>query len=358
MVKRISSWFAIIAVLGLIGLSMALSGNLRGAKRMVIEVKNTDDLGNLTSSYLGLAEGNVDATLEVHLAPGVYGRASFGPMNFMLEHPDRAKAAKIDIVLKAASPDHPAIFQDMPSSIKAKNLHLENIVITGRQRAGVLKVGVAQSFTAKNLMIADNNMTDSYGAALVEMTALSTNPITVKLENSWFVRNNKAESGTLLAFAGGGAYLKEVLFNSVAFLANDLLTDVSFTGIQNVKIQNAFILKRNVSTEAQVFASFYNQPQTFTLEKSLVVTNQLEQMATFNNTPQTTLLNNSVFLTSESIPANVTWLQNTKSRVERANWLETRTAEVEAFVKTIQPNKIPKVSSVLEQFRTRFGIKP
>jgi hypothetical protein len=358
MVKRISSWFALITLLCLIGLSMAQSGNLRGAKRMVIEVKNTDDLGKLTSSYLGLADAGIDATLEVHLAPGVYGRASFGPMNFMLEHPDRAKAAKIDIVLKAASPDHPAIFQDMPSGIKAKNLHLENIVITGRQRAGVLKVAVAQSFTAKNLMISDNNMTDSYGAALVEMTALSTNPITVKLENSWFVRNNKAESGTLLAFAGGGAYLKEVLFNSVAFLENDLLTDVSFTGIQNVKIQNTFILKRNVSTEVQVFASFYNQPQTLTLEKSLVMTNKLEQLATLNNALQNTIFNNSVFLISGSLPINSTWLQNTKSRVEQASWLETRASEVEAFVKTIQPTKIPKVSSVLEQFRTKFGIKP
>lgn len=325
---------------------------------MVIEVKNTDDLGNLTSSYLGLADTGIDATLEVHLAPGVYGRASFGPMNFMLEHPERAKAAKIDIVLKAASPDHPAIFQDMPSSIKAKNLHLENIVITGRQRAGVLKVAVVQTFTAKNVMIADNNMTDSYGAALIEVTALGTNPIVVKLENSWFMRNNKAESGTLLAFAGGGAYLKEVLFDSVAFLENDLLTDVSFTGIQNVKIQNAFILKRNLSTEAQVFASFYNQPQAFTLEKCLVITNQLEQLAALNNAPQTTVLNNSVFLTSLSIPTTSTWLQNTKSRVEQATWLETRAAEVEAFVKTIQPNKIPKVAAVLKQFRTKFGIKP
>ncbi len=323
---------------------------------MVIEVKNSDDLNKLSSSYLGLADLGVDAILEVHLAPGTYGRASFGPLTLMLEHPERAKATHIDIILKAASPDHPAIFQDMPSIIKAKNLHLENIIITGRQRAGVLKIAVAQGFTAKNLMISDNIMLDSYGAALVEVTALSANPISVKLENSWFIRNNKTEKGTLIAFAGGGAYLKEVTFDSVAFLENNLLSDVSFIGIQNVKIRNAFILKRNISTEARVFASFYNQAQTFTVEKSLVILNQLEQLAVLNNARPPTNLQDSVILTTSGIPTNSTWLQNSKSRIEQANWLETRAAEIQTLLKAIQPNKIPSVLAAVKQFRNQFGI--
>ncbi len=302
---------------------------------MIYNIANSDQLNDLYSSFLGLAEETGDTSMEINLEPGVYGMASIGQIGLTLEHPDLAKAGRIDVILRASSPEAPAIFNDMFVKIRAKSVKLENVIFTKRTQARGLQFGVLESFEAKNIMVTDNNVFDPRNGALCEINGLGQKPVTAKLENIWLIKNAKEKAGTLIAFTGGMGSFQEIVFDGAAFVINEVPSDLGLFTMQKAQIKNSLILE--TSDQLQHFINTASSFASFQLESSVMCFPQNSSLVAASHNPLTKLENTQNVVIGSSNELNL--------------------EHINAFVNEIPTNTIPSVGGYLEQFRTKFGIK-
>lgn len=303
---------------------------------MIYNINNSDQLNDLYPSFLELAEDDSATSMEINLEPGVYGMASIGQIGLTLEHPDLAKTGRIDVILRSASRDAPAIFNDMFVKIRAKSVKLENIIFSKRTQARGLQFAVLESFEAKNIMMTGNNVFDPRTSALCEIKGLGQKPVTAKLENAWFVKNAKEKAGTLIAFTGGMGSFQEIVFDGAAFVLNEVPFDLGLFTVQNAQIKNSLILE--TSDQLQHFLNTQSSLGSFQLEGNVVCIPQNSSLVAETHNQLTKLENNQ----------NVVIGSNAELNLEN----------VTAFADAIPTSTIPKVSDYLEQFRTKFEIKP
>ncbi len=212
---------------------------------MKLAIASSDDLVGLYATYIQLIERDEDTSLELTFAPGVYGVASIGPVGLDLGGNPPPKQPKVDIVLRG-DPAQPVVFRDMAVRICARSVHLENVVMTGRQQ-GLLDARVASSLSMRNCVVAHNTWGGPWGGALLRVAGTYGQPAySVTVEDTWFVGNAEQSRSALLALAPAtGSYIERVNLARVTFLANRNAADVDVQEARTIHLDDVLAVKEH-----------------------------------------------------------------------------------------------------------------
>jgi len=186
-----------------------------------VDVASSDDLAALYVRYIELVDSGREATLDIALAPGVYGVASIGPIQLDLGGNPAPKDPRIDVILRGASADAPAVLRDLGMLVNARSLRLENLILTGRNQ-GLLEARVARSFEMEGCVVAGNTWGGPWGGALMRVSGVHGQPAyAVEIAETWFVRNGQQSEAALLAVGPAtGSFVERVELRGVTFLDN------------------------------------------------------------------------------------------------------------------------------------------
>jgi hypothetical protein len=332
---------------------MIAVNNYASSKHVVVEVHNSEDLNGLYVTYLELVEGLVNADdvidFEVRLAPGKYSNA-----HLTLKDVDQNRLARISVRLAADSQDAPAVLEDILVTIRAGRVQIENVVLTGSKRSGVVRASVAKSFEAKNVLIIRNNIDEELGFPVVSVDGFGINALNATFKNVWFVQNNKATKSTLLSFDGGPTYFERVEFDGVAFLENDIRTEVSMYNVANVVLRDALIVKRPGKLESRGLLSLFTVPVSVTLDHSLIAVEQADQFAS-GETPQHVDLTGTRILASD-VQAKTSRKMWFGSNLEQSGWASSRSDAVHDFVMALPTDRIGSVASSRAALEVALGL--
>lgn len=233
---------------------------------MKIEVASSDDVAALYLRYIELVDSGRELTLEVRFAPGVYGVASIGPIRLDLGGNPPPKDPKIDVILRGASADPPAVLRDLGILVTARSLRLEDLILTGRSQ-GLLEARVARSFAMARCVVAHNTWGGPWGGALMRVLGLHGRPAySVTIEDAWFVRNGQEGQAALLAIGPAtGAFVEEVTVRRVAFLENTTHGDLVVHEARAIRADDVLAVKDHAGGAAVLR---YERTQRVEIERS------------------------------------------------------------------------------------------
>jgi hypothetical protein len=236
---------------------------------MTIEVASSDDIAALYATYIELVNGGREATLDIAFAPGVYGVASVGPVQLDLGGNPVPKEPKVDIVLRGGVAGSPAVFRDMGMLVNARSLHLENLIITGRNQR-LLDARVTRKLVMKNCVIANNNWGGPWGGTLLRVTGMYDQPAyTVEIDDTWFVRNGAQSEAALLAVSPAtGSFVDQVTLRRVTFLDNTTHSDLLVREARTIHAEDVLVVKNH--SRPAVFLR-YERAGRVTVERSTFV---------------------------------------------------------------------------------------
>jgi hypothetical protein len=234
-----------------------------------IEVASSDDVAALYLRYIELVDSGRELTLEVVFAPGVYGVASIGPIRLDLGGNPPPKDPKIDVILRGASADPPAVLRDLGILVTARSLRLEGLILTGR-RQGLLEARVARAFAMARCVVAHNVWGGPWGGALMRVQGVHGRPAySVVIEDSWFVRNGQEAEAALLAIGPAtGSFVEEVVVRRVAFLENTTHGDLAVHEARAIRGDDVLAVKDGAGGAAVLR---YDRTQQVELERSTFV---------------------------------------------------------------------------------------
>jgi hypothetical protein len=236
---------------------------------MQIDIERSDDLAALYGTYIELVERGRAETLELRVAPGVYGVASFGPIQLDLGGNPPPRDPQIDVVIRGEPSTPPVVFHDLGLLVHARSLTLENLILTGRHQ-GVLEARVARHFAMKRCVVAANSWDPSWGGAVLRVTGMHDQPAyTVELEDCWFARNGEQSPAALLALVPAtGGYIERVELRGLRFLGNTTSVDLAIHEAREVRGRDLFVIKD--ARGGQVFLR-YDRCEKVALEHSTFV---------------------------------------------------------------------------------------
>ena len=213
---------------------------------MKIEIASSDDLAALYVTYIELVDRGRELTLEIAVAPGVYGVASIGPLQLDLGGNPAPKEPLIDVILRGAAPDQPAIFRDMGVVVNARSLRLENLIFTGRNQ-GLLEARVARLFEMDSCVVAGNSWGGPWGGALMRVSGVHGQPAyAVELADTWFIRNGQQSEAALLAIGPAtGSFVEQVELRRVTFLDNSTHADLTVHEARAIRAEDLFAVKQH-----------------------------------------------------------------------------------------------------------------
>jgi hypothetical protein len=216
---------------------------------MTLRIASSDELVGLYGQYCALVESNRAGTLEIELAPGTYGVASIGPIMFDLGGNPAPKDPQIDIIIRGAAKEPPVVFRDLGIVVNARSLQLENLVLTGRGQK-LLDAHVAETFTMRDCVVAGNTWGGPWEGSLVNVAGVHGKPpYSVRIEDTWFVRNDEQSRSTLLAIrAATGSYVERVELARVAFVDNATSFDVLIEEAREIQIDDLIAVKQRGDT--------------------------------------------------------------------------------------------------------------
>lgn len=222
---------------------------------MKIDVASSDDLARLYTTYIQLVERDVDTTLELELAPGRYGVASIGPINLDLGGNPAPKVPRVDVVLRGRTTQPSAVLHDMAIRVHARSLHVENVILAGRQQ-GLLDARVARSFSMRNCVVAGNTVGGPWGGVLLRIGGVyGQPPPRVAIEDTWFAGNAEGSASTLLAIAPAtGSYVDEVELSRVSLLANGNAVDLRIDEARTIHLDDVLAVKQHAAGVVVRFA--------------------------------------------------------------------------------------------------------
>lgn len=211
---------------------------------MKIEVASSDDIAALYVRYIELVDAGHEGTLDIVLAPGVYGTASIGPIQLDLGGNPAPKEPKLDIILRGGAADPPAVLRDMGMLVHARSLRLENLILAGRNQ-GLLDARVARAFEMENCVVAGNSWGGPWGGVLLRVLGVHGQPAyTVDITDTWFVRNSQQSEATLLAVAPAtGSFIEEVKLRRVTFLENGTHADLRVQEARAIRAEDVLAVK-------------------------------------------------------------------------------------------------------------------
>jgi hypothetical protein len=205
---------------------------------MVIQVTTSDELHALRLTYMELAASARESTLEIVVAPGVYGVASIGPIQLDLG----ANGSKIDVVLRG---EGSVVFDDLLVSVNARSLHLENLVLRNNRRT-LLDARVANRFSMRGCVVSDNMWGGPPGGALMQVTGTYGKPApSVHIADTWFVRNGGLTQAALLEVRPAtGSFVDHLHLDGVVFLDNGVHADLQLVGVKTININDVVARKK------------------------------------------------------------------------------------------------------------------
>ncbi len=206
------------------------------ATRIVREVADSDGLNALYPEYLGLLAEGRERVLEIVLAPGEYGVASCGKISLTLKGSPPPKNRIIDLVIRSASADEPAVLADMGVDIDARAVTLQDLVLAHRCHDSVLKVRFGGQLSLRGCAFVGHQLQAPFGGTLLELAELYEHgPSSVAIEDCWFVGNRAIDPGGLIAVAAASrSALRAVSFARCTFLDNAFPLDLAVIGASEV----------------------------------------------------------------------------------------------------------------------------
>jgi len=236
---------------------------------MKIEVRSSDDIAALYVTYIELVDSGREETLDIVLAPGDYGVASIGPIRLDLGGNPEPKDPKIDVILRGASADPPAVLRDLGMLVTARSLRLENLILTGRSQA-LLEARVARAFELESCVVLGNSWGGPWGGVLMRVLGVHGQPAySVDIADTWFVRNSQQSQAALLALAPAtGSFIDEVRLRRVTFLENSTHADLQVHEARAIRADDVFAVKDGAGGAAVLR---YERAEQVVLERSTFV---------------------------------------------------------------------------------------
>jgi hypothetical protein len=194
--------------------------------------------------YIELVDAGKELTLDIVLAPGVYGVASIGPIRLDLGGNPAPKDPKIDVILRGAAADPPAVLHDLGMLVNARSLHLEDLIIEGRSQE-VLDARVARELVMKRCVVANNTWGGPWGGALMRVSGIHGQPAyAVEIEDIWFVCNGQQSEAALLAVTPAtGSFVDHVELRGVTFLDNGTHGDLQIHEARAIHADDVLAVK-------------------------------------------------------------------------------------------------------------------
>lgn len=329
-------------------------------KRISMKVSNSDELNQLQSRYLGLIAEGKEAVLEVELGPGTYGKASIGQIGLTLEGMPSPPEPKIDVILRGRSGAAPVVFSDMFTTIAARNVVLEDLVIARRHSAGVLRIQVAGSIRLRRCAVVDHAAASGTGGSLVELGGVyGPGPYQLEVEDSWFARNAVSGSGALLsASAGGRGFFNAVRFRNTAFVGNQALAGVSLAGTKEVEFRGCFIQWQQPAGGSAGPASFVmvdGATRGISFVDSVLILDRAEGLCAQGAAAGVAVKSSRLYV-ADPAAAPPPWLKLSASLLANTGGAVAREGPLRAALDALTGAPLP-VGSVLAQLKPVFGLE-
>ena len=210
----------------------------------VFEVKSSDDLVNLRAEYMNLWESGFDGVFEVSFAEVPYAQAGWD----LAPAPDSAKMTApptIDVVLRGKSSAPPP-----PARVVARTLRIEGLIL--KLQYGVSELTVRDSLAMKGCLVVDGRGMQ-HGQRLFSVLGVGdhgsskTRPVTVAIEDSWFVRNFQGPDPAPMIHFGSvetaPTYFESIEIADTAFLGDAFTTELDIHFAKRVTIARSLFYK-------------------------------------------------------------------------------------------------------------------
>jgi hypothetical protein len=223
----------------------AAAGDRPQAKETrVFEVKSSADLVNLRSEYMNLWESGFDGVFEVRFAPVPYTAAGWD----LAPAPDSKKPTApptIDVVLRGESSAPPP-----PSRVVARNLTVEGLIL--KLQYGTSELSVYDRLSMKGCLVVEGRGLE-FRQKLFSVLGIGdwgstkTRPVSVSIEDSWFVRNFQGpQAAPMLHFGsveGAPTYFDSITIARSVFLGNAFDAELDLHFAKEVKITDTLFYK-------------------------------------------------------------------------------------------------------------------
>ena len=212
----------------------------------VFDVKTSDDLVSLRSEYMRLWDAGYDGVLEVRIAAG-----SYTPVSWSLEPaPDSPRASArptIDVILRGGPAAPPP-----PESIRARSVRIEDLSLTREHVPW--RIVVTDAFAMKRSVLSDCRAPElASGGPLLAILgsgdpgAATPRPVTARIEQSWFLRNQQSVEATALirfdSVEQEPSYWDSILIDDSAFVGDAFATELDIRFARAVRISNSVFYK-------------------------------------------------------------------------------------------------------------------
>lgn len=256
----------------------------------VLEVKSSADLVNLRMKYLERVEAGFSGVLEVHVAPGTYE-----PTNWDMAPSNPGAPPPIDLVLKGTGQTIPA-----PAHLVGRAVRIEGLVLTTMQFAPI-QIETNQAVTITKSAFINGRMVDANNARpYLELRAHGAGwkktPISVQIDNTWFVRNfETAKNSSLLAFTideNEPGYFDNIAIRDCAFLGNAFSSEISISFAKAATIERTIFYK---TWPAGVFLRSHMAGDV-TVKDSVMVAEDIAQLAEVSDSPAIAVTGTKVYV--------------------------------------------------------------
>jgi hypothetical protein len=256
----------------------------------VLEVKNSADLEALGLKYLQHVEAGFSGVLEVHVAPGTYQAT-----NWLMAPSNPGAPPPIDLVFKGSGEAIPA-----PSHLVGRSVRIEGLVLTTMQFAPI-KIETNQAVTiTKSAFVNGRMVAAEMARPYLELRAHGTKkaklPVTVQIDNTWFVRNfQAAENSSLLAFTideNEPGYFDNIAIRDSAFLGNAFSNEISISFAKAATIERTIFYK---TWGAGVFLRCQTAGDV-TVKDSVMVAEDIAHLASVSDSPPIKVTNTKVYI--------------------------------------------------------------
>lgn len=256
----------------------------------MLEVKSSADLVNLGKTYLEHVESGFSGVLEVHVAPGTYEEA-----RWVMAPSSPGAPPPIDLVLKGTGQVIPA-----PSHLIGRSVRIEGLVLTTMQFAPIA-IETTQAVTiTKSAFINGRMVAQEMARPYLELRAHGSGrtklPITVQIDNTWFVRNfEAAENSSLLAFTideNEPGYFDNIAIRDSAFLGNAFSNEIFISFAKAATIERTLFYK---TWPAGVFLRCHTAGD-ITVKDSVMVADDIAHLAEVSDSPPIKVTGTKVYL--------------------------------------------------------------
>ena len=208
------------------------------ALHVVVEVASTDDFSRASEAFYVLSrETDRPTFLDVVLTGRRYEHA-----NLSLD--TSGDRNEVEVRLRGKDPRHPPILKEVPVTLEAFNVGIEDVVVAGSGRTGwVVSARVVHRFEMRRCAVVDSVRDDDFGGPLVVVGLIrQVSTATALVEDTWFIGNRQRKPAWLMSFpANFFTRFSAVELDNVACVANATEFVMTFNEAGSIRIRNSFL---------------------------------------------------------------------------------------------------------------------